>query len=66
MYLSHASLPDRQKWREKMLAQTPERLCWYLQQVTKLIGSNEGKHVSEWNALAQITIDVIQERKIKC
>jgi len=49
-----------------MLAQTPERLCWYLQQVTKLIGSNEGKHVSEWNALAQITIDVIQERKIKC
>jgi hypothetical protein len=26
----------------------------------------EGKHVSDWNAIAQVTIDVIRERKITC
>jgi hypothetical protein len=65
MYTSRESLPDRSQWREKMLAETPERVCWYLQQVKKLIGSNEGQ-ASEWNAVAQVTLEVIQERKIGC
>jgi hypothetical protein len=48
-----------------MLAETPERVCWYLQQVKKLIGSNEGQ-ASEWDAVARVTLEVIQERKIGC
>jgi hypothetical protein len=65
MYLSRESLPDRSKWREKMLAETPERLCCYYKQVKQLIGSNE-HHASEWNAIAQITLEVIQQRNITC
>ena len=49
-----------------MLAETPDRVVWYLQQVRKLIGSmNEGQ-ASRWNAIAQITLEVIHEREITC
>ena len=64
MYLSQESLPDRSTWREKMLGETPERVCWYFKQVKRLIGSNE-HHASQWNAIAQITLEVIEQRKIK-
>jgi len=48
-----------------MLAETPETLFRYYKQVKQLIGSNE-HHASEWNAIAQITLEVIQQRNITC
>lgn len=57
--LSYVSLPDPAEWRNRMLVESPERLLRIFHELKEKIVQDP-----QWNKIAQITLEVIRERKL--